>query len=384
MPSGRPDIIGPALNRIMKMDPSSILDVGPGFGKWGFLLREYLEVWQGRLHPAEWEKRIDAVEIYVPYASLPWNKTIYDDVFVGDVLDYVRIFPDYDLILFMDVIEHIKKPEGLSLLRRAPNWILSTPAYESQQGEAFGNRRESHISAWSVEDFDNAVLIGGKWILAWGSGVARVYSHPRSGTHLLAATLERCFFPDVDLTGGAGWAGHWAGRFQVSEKAYAGLIGNHRRWDASPGKCIYLLRDGRDVAVSFWRTKAFQHPSWRGLSFSEYLRKPLNWENSPGFKASPGLTIAEHWLSHLKSWRGHDNVHYVRFEELLSKPEETLRHIGKFLETEPKTLELPAKLVGLMPNEGRVGVWHEYFSDEDLSFFYSKVPPDYWGLWQHD
>lgn len=168
MPSGRPDIIGPAINRIMVMNPSSILDVGSGFGKWGLLLREYLEVWQGRLYPFEWRKRIDALEIYGPYTNLSWYSAVYDDVFVGSVLDHLDLVSDYDLVLLMDVVEHLEKQHGRALLGSCQSWILSTPTYRSRQGLAFGNPHEKHLSFWNREDFNNAVVIDGKWILAWG------------------------------------------------------------------------------------------------------------------------------------------------------------------------------------------------------------------------
>jgi len=41
--------ITPILTIISNLKPKKILDVGCGFGKYGLLMREYLEVWQERL-----------------------------------------------------------------------------------------------------------------------------------------------------------------------------------------------------------------------------------------------------------------------------------------------------------------------------------------------
>lgn len=167
MPSGRPNIIGPVIDLIMKINPGSILDVGSGFGKWGFLLREYLEVWQGRLYPEEWRKRIDAIEIYKGYTKLPWYDIIYNNIYNQDITEHDKILADYDLVLFMDVIEHIEKERGLELLKKAKHWIVSTPNYVSKQGKMFGNEYEAHISLWSQYDFEKNVLIGDRWIIGY-------------------------------------------------------------------------------------------------------------------------------------------------------------------------------------------------------------------------
>lgn len=51
------------------MDPRSVLDIGTGFGKYGILCREYLELWDGRQQYSDFKRRIDGVEAYSPYNS---------------------------------------------------------------------------------------------------------------------------------------------------------------------------------------------------------------------------------------------------------------------------------------------------------------------------
>ena len=45
--------LGEAVEWLRAINPSSVLDVGAGFGRWGFLIREFLEVWIGRYAPED-------------------------------------------------------------------------------------------------------------------------------------------------------------------------------------------------------------------------------------------------------------------------------------------------------------------------------------------
>jgi len=172
MPSSRPETIAKVVNLLIELNPNSVLDVGPGFGKWGLLLREYLEVWQKRLLPETWVKQIDALEVFEPYTKLPGYQLFYDNVMVGNVMDYLDILGGYDCVLFLDIIEHLEKKDGKMILSLPKRWIVSTPSYDSKQGPGFGNIYEEHKSVWTPADFlelggCKPELIEGKWIIAW-------------------------------------------------------------------------------------------------------------------------------------------------------------------------------------------------------------------------
>jgi len=47
MPTSNWQNISYNIDLIRKIKPQSILDVGVGFGRWGILLREFLELWEG-------------------------------------------------------------------------------------------------------------------------------------------------------------------------------------------------------------------------------------------------------------------------------------------------------------------------------------------------
>ncbi|MCK4786738.1 MAG: hypothetical protein KAV87_23470, partial [Desulfobacteraceae bacterium] len=77
------------LNEIMELiiltQPKSILDVGVGFGKYGFLSREYLELFDGREKFDDWKRTIDGIEIFKDYIT-SLNKMIYDKIYIGNAL----------------------------------------------------------------------------------------------------------------------------------------------------------------------------------------------------------------------------------------------------------------------------------------------------------
>jgi hypothetical protein len=152
------------------MDPDSVLDVGSGFAKFGFLLREFLEVWQGRLHPKEWEKRIDAIEVWKPYTQLPWYPILYNRVVVANVMSRLKLVRSYDLVLMIDLIEHLKKEDGKRLLEAARHWIVATPAYKRPQEARFHNKHERHLSYWGPGNFRQKQIVGApeqRMTIAW-------------------------------------------------------------------------------------------------------------------------------------------------------------------------------------------------------------------------
>lgn len=220
----------------------------------------------------------------------------------------------------------------------------------------------------------------------------QVYSHPRSGTNFLCAFIGKNFYPGRDLTGKEGVMGHWASPVSQDRPwAYGALFGSHyfyfEAWHDAPSlappSAIYIYRDGRDVAVSFWRTKAFLHPSWRELSFSEYLRREdQDWLHSPGWGGCYDGSIAKHWHDHLESWRDAPRVLLVRFEDLVFNPVRVRAAIACHFDLSPLPEMIEVKeLVGPFPHEGRAGAWREIFSDDDLAYFHEIVPSDFWGLY---
>ena len=155
MPSSYPENIPLIIQTIARLKPKSVLDIGFGRGKYGFLIREYFPPTNNK---KGWQEipRVDGVEIFEPYITDLQIK-IYDRVFIGNALetDYGGI-NGYDLYLLIDVVEHWKKEETIKLIERLikkGNVIISTPKIFTPQKASRGNQWEEHISHWNIGDF---------------------------------------------------------------------------------------------------------------------------------------------------------------------------------------------------------------------------------------
>jgi len=143
-------------------NPKSILDIGMGFGKYGFLAREYLDLWEDRKNFYDWKVRVEGIEIFDKFIT-DFHRFIYDDIHIGDVRNQIPIFlrngKKFDLILVIEVIEHISREEALGLLKSISkmtrNVIITTPKNIGHQGAQYGNKHECHVSQWNEEDFSS-------------------------------------------------------------------------------------------------------------------------------------------------------------------------------------------------------------------------------------
>lgn len=155
MPTCDPRLISPVLFEVLQMQPKRTLDIGVGTGKWGALIREYTDVWcQRTSSPFDTSSQnhtsIDGIEIHPAYKNPLWG--CYNHVTIGDVYDVLPSLPySYDLVLCIEVLEHLDSASGAILiseaLKRCSAMILSYT--NSNQGPAFGNVHERHISYWS-------------------------------------------------------------------------------------------------------------------------------------------------------------------------------------------------------------------------------------------
>lgn len=154
MPSSAIRQINEISELIYYSQPTKILDIGIGCGKYAFLSREYLD------KPYDQEKTfitIHGVEAHSQYLR-PIHNLLYDKIFTGDVLDIFNDLDfDYDLVLLVDVIEHFDKEVGLTLIKklleRTKNLVIATPDGFIEQVEVYDNEYEIHKSGWAKEDF---------------------------------------------------------------------------------------------------------------------------------------------------------------------------------------------------------------------------------------
>ena len=154
MPSSRYDFIPTVLDIVMKMQPKSILDCGIGYGKWGVLFREYLDIWKTDKPYDERVLKLYGVEAFKEYRNPIWD--LYDEVWEENVFLIWDQLPEVDLLFLGDVIEHFSKKDGLDLLAKLKykHAIILTPLDVSNQESVYGNEFENHISSWNRNDFN--------------------------------------------------------------------------------------------------------------------------------------------------------------------------------------------------------------------------------------
>jgi len=152
LPSSRWDNIPDIITVLRTVKPKSVLDVGCGFGKWGFLTREFCDVWGGNYYKKDWQTKIDAVEIFPQYIQ-SWHREIYNNILIGNVTELPLV--EYDLILACDVLEHIPEDKIASTIEalkaRTKNLIISVPLGVRPQGKLYNNEFETHRSTWDIE-----------------------------------------------------------------------------------------------------------------------------------------------------------------------------------------------------------------------------------------
>ncbi len=154
----------PAIIHLVKqLKPKRILDIGKGFGKYGFLLHEYAGIDNTKkIFPDKSLKQqsnllVDAVEVD-PDLMLPHLSHLYNTVYFGDILSLYKELPSYDLVLMIDIIEHIDKTGALillgSLLQKGSRIIIATPVEFFEQ-HLYESEYENHTSYWTIRDLNS-------------------------------------------------------------------------------------------------------------------------------------------------------------------------------------------------------------------------------------
>jgi hypothetical protein len=115
--------------------PLRILDVGAGMGTYADLLRPHTSA------------VIDGIEVWEPYVEQFGLYEKYDTLFVCDARDH-RLWADYDLVIFGDVLEHMSMKDAKRLWEHAKHslWgMISLPIVHYPQGAEYNNPYEVHV-----------------------------------------------------------------------------------------------------------------------------------------------------------------------------------------------------------------------------------------------
>jgi SAM-dependent methyltransferase len=161
MPSSRYEHISDVISIISHIGYQSFLDVGCGFGRWGFLAREFGDIYHGRYQKKDWLVKVDAVEIHRDYLG-PQHEYLYDKIHLGKVEDLLGSLPSYDVIFAGDVLEHLEKDAAIKVIKglfaRADKALLvAIPLGKGWgQGELLDNPHEEHKAEWNSRDLKKA------------------------------------------------------------------------------------------------------------------------------------------------------------------------------------------------------------------------------------
>lgn len=154
MPIGSFTVIPHIAMHLANRRPARVLDVGIGFGMYGAVVREWVD-----LGVQPWRTHLTGVEVHAAYRNPVWD--LYDEIFAGTIEQYLqRPTEPFDAVILGDVIEHMEKSAGRSLLIHLQQLVapggdlfVSTPATFFEQGAVYNNPYERHVCHWIPEEF---------------------------------------------------------------------------------------------------------------------------------------------------------------------------------------------------------------------------------------
>ena len=149
---------------LMKIAPQRALDIGVGYGRWGMILREFCDVWYGKVSKDQWSIHIEGIEGYKDNIS-SYHNAFYNQIHIGDARNIIPTLDgqSWDVIIYGDVLEHFERKTAEYLL----NWSINHSNYvlvniplgtNWPQDKLYDNPYEIHLSTWEKEDFSRFSL----------------------------------------------------------------------------------------------------------------------------------------------------------------------------------------------------------------------------------
>lgn len=131
---------------IEELKPGIIFDLGMGVGAYGQAIKM-----QNR------NIRIIGLDACFKYLTSLSATRFYDMLIWGNVSAFLSglIQIKSDIILFMDVVEHIVKDKAIEVLNFLDRVIISTPLFDYEQGVVEGNPLEQHLCWFTEEEINN-------------------------------------------------------------------------------------------------------------------------------------------------------------------------------------------------------------------------------------
>lgn len=124
----------------------TLLDVGCGQG---YPLREIKMI-----------RNLEAtgIDLYDPYIKEARSLGLYREVLKGNVADMRVKEKSFDTVMSLQVIEHLKKKEGLKMIKKMESIakyqvIIATPYHFFEHPEMDRNKLQKHLSHWNDQYF---------------------------------------------------------------------------------------------------------------------------------------------------------------------------------------------------------------------------------------
>jgi len=156
--------LGDAVAWLRALDPRRVIDAGCGFGRWGFLLREFCDIWNCRERPADWQLHLTALEAHAPNIRAH-HHFLYNAVVLGEAQRFFAQTQErWDLAILGDMVEHMPKEEGLRLYAdagRVARAVLTVLPLGTDwpQDDKYGNPYERHRSTWELGELEPLGLV---------------------------------------------------------------------------------------------------------------------------------------------------------------------------------------------------------------------------------
>lgn len=124
-----------------------VLDVGCGFGEWGFLMRTRKSGFP----------YIIGVDIWRSHLERLCPLKVYDELIQVEVPRIPLMKKSVDISLACEILEHLRKSVGRELMieleRLTKETIIFSSPLNYPQEEIYSNPYERHVSEWFPEDF---------------------------------------------------------------------------------------------------------------------------------------------------------------------------------------------------------------------------------------
>ena len=124
-----------------------------------------LDIGCGPSSPLQYCENIEysvEVEAYKPYLEKSKEKNIHTKYIDSKIEDLNFPNRSFDAVIMIEVIEHLSKQDGLSILRKAEKWarkkvIVTTPNGFLQQKDIDNNPYQRHLSGWSLKEMNKTL-----------------------------------------------------------------------------------------------------------------------------------------------------------------------------------------------------------------------------------